>query len=168
MWAQTTPKGQYWRCSTLTAGHAIIRDDHALQKTIQLICHSLQHIDTIPIPVPVDTSTNLQAEIDNLKSKRSRLLDLYQDGSISKNDILDRITKLDDQIAALASELDTWNLKREHALAARSQLTQLAQALETLPRYLHTAPAKQINAELHGILQHITVGTDKTLTLVWK
>lgn len=76
MWAQVDQKKRTtWRCSSLTAGHATIRDDCALQQVIDMIVHALTHLDELELPTPADERPQHHAKLKDLHARRQRWME---------------------------------------------------------------------------------------------
>lgn len=169
LWAQTTPAGESWRCSSLQAHHAAIKDHTALEKFIVKMTDALRHVDNIPLPSPADDRTHLTEELSTLRNKKVRLLRLVEDGALEDDpEIKERLTDLNKRIELTQARLRQSDQVHTQALATRTALRTLSAQIDTLPEYYRHGKKAQVNADLHEILKKVIVWEDRELELVWK
>jgi len=168
MWAQKTPAGEYWRCSTMQKKHAAIRNDNALKTVTELIIKTLTNLEELQLPSPQDERPALLAALKDLKTKHKRWMDLYEDGTLSKDSLTERITALNQRIQITEERIQQNEQKLTRAQTNRTELQTLSAAVGTLPRYYQKGPPAQVNADLHRILARAIVSKDKSITLEWR
>lgn len=157
LWAQTTPAGQYWRCSTLKRGHTYLNNNKALEIVIPEIIKAIQEFQLKPAEKSKPT---LPDPIPNLKAQERRLLDLYQDGTIDKATLNERIADIKTRLTLAQNERATQAQSRARRLALQQDITTAQQTLATLPTYIRQAPATRVNATLHKLFKKITISKD--------
>ena len=168
MWAQTTPAGKYWRCSSLKKNHSYINNNKALDIIIPTLTAAIEKADKIKLPEPKDKRPALQKELRELKAKEKRWLDLYEDGTLDKDTLNKRLQDLKtrlDKTSSLIQQLEQDTTRRQ---AQRNSLKTIQQAVHALPEYIRTADPKRVNATLHAILEGVTVHKNNTITLHWR
>lgn len=168
LWAQSTPEGKYWRCSSRQAGHAALRDDWALQQVTDLIVRTLSNLDDLTLPAPEDKRPALREERRALEAKKQRWMDLYEDGTLSKDALRERIHTLDARLARVVELLRQTDESLARQTALREELATLASAVDSLPHYYASGPPAQVNADLRRLLARVEVNKKKKLKLVWR
>jgi hypothetical protein len=168
MWAQVTPSGAYWRCSTGQQQHVRLRDDVALQLATDKIVRALRHVDRLQLPTSQDERPALRAELKVLTVRRRRWEDLYEIGSLDAPTLTARIAAIDQRTQEAEGQLRRIDQDLAASAATRSTLQSLAVAVETLPHYYRDGDKAHVNADLRAILHRILVHKDKTLSLEWR
>lgn len=168
LWAQSTPEGNYWRCSSLKPRHAYIRDDHALQSVTDEVVSALQHLDDLKLQTPEDNRAELQAERTSLLAKQKRWMDLYEDGTLSKDALTERIAAIQARIKATEELIQRSEQTLARIASTRHELTALASIAHKLSHYYKTDPPAKVNADLRRILARAVVSKDKTVHLEWR
>ncbi len=159
-----------WRCSSRLPGHTRIRNDRAIAAIIPRIIQELQTLRTAPAP-PQKKDTrieDLQRQIEEIKKRQEKLLDLYETDRIDKD-------LLHTRAAALKKRLDTTRslLAKAQAIAARSAsarsaIQQLAQLIDRLPVYLTEAPPARVNTALRTAIECITITSTNSIKIHWR
>ena len=168
LWAQVTPAGQYWRCSTGQKNHTYINDQKALDLIIPKLTRALKNVSGIKLPQPKDQRPALLAEIKTLTAKRTRWMDLYEDDSIDQDELKTRLDKIQTRLKTTADLLAKIQTDTARQTATRNALHDLAKLIHTLPKYIRTAEPRRVNTTLHTILTAITIHRDHTITLHWR
>ena len=169
LWAQIDQKRyKRWYCSSLKSGHSAIPDKDALIRLSAAIIYDVEHLSDLSLPSPTDARPGLMSEIKELRARKKRWMDLYEDGSLSRIELTERIDPLNVRIANKEKEL----LHAEQSLAqsahTRSTLEQLRSSVGTLPDYIQHGTHVEVNAYLHSLLSAVIVQADKSVKLVWK
>jgi site-specific DNA recombinase len=168
LWAQTTPEGSYWRCSSLQPRHAYIRDDHALERVTDEVVQALQNLDELKLPTPEDNRADLQAERTSLLAKQKRWMDLYEDGTLSKDALTERISAIQTRIQSTDELIQRTEETLTRVASTRNELEELAANIASFPIYVKTRQPLQVNAYLRRILARAVVAKDKTVHLEWR
>ena len=167
LWAQKDPAGERWRCSSFEKGHVAIRDDVALDVVTLMIMETLRSLDDLVIPEPEDQRPSMRAEIDDLKKRKKRLVDLYEAGAIEIDDLPDRVADLTERTTQLEIKLEQMEKSVAQPDVTRNALTMLSESIDALPEYYHNGNKKQVNADLRSILAKIVIFNNETIELHW-
>ena len=165
LWAQDTKDGVFWRCSIWSRGHVYIKDERVLDQVAKEAVRILSDIPGVQIPTPEDNRATLQAERRELLAKQKRWMDLYEEGTMSKEAIQERVAAINARIKHTDELLAQSEETLSRASSRRDELTQFASAIDSLPDYIKRAPAAQVNADLRRLFSHATVSQDKKVEL---
>lgn len=169
LWAQVTPAGETWRCSSLKRGHITLRDDTALEQFIEKMVDALGHLDELTLPTPQDTRPSLTSELADYRTRRQRLITLAEMDDIDDlTSIKDRINDLSARIKQTEDRLRQTELVLTDAATTKDTLQELSHSIATLPKYYRHGPKEQVNADLHSVLRKVIIDQEKGMTLVWR
>lgn len=82
--------------------------ENLLQSRDEIIANLLNDIRDVHRSEPVKNAAPLKAEIENLKKKKRKALDMMLDDLISKDDLKEKIDFYDSEIARLTEEISTY------------------------------------------------------------
>lgn len=168
LWAQKTPAGNYWRCSTLTPGHTYISDKKAHDLIIPKLIEAIKNKKEKIIPAPKDETPALQRTLRDLATRQKRLIDIYEEGTIDKDEYNKRIAEIKSRITTTRRLLEQKEQSLTRNLAFQTHLTEFQNILNDLPQYIRHAPPARVNAQLHTILAGIKITKkDHKIILLW-
>lgn len=168
MWAQITPEGKYWRCSSLQKGHTYINDTKALELFIPQLIESLKTAKDLPLNPPIDKTPQYLTELKTLQAKKKKWMDLYEDTAIDKDDLKARLADINHRIEITRQLLADLQTATTRKTTARQNLQTIAAVVEKYPTFIRTAPPQRVNANLHTFIQAIHLTKDHTLTIEFK
>jgi len=168
LWAQITPEGKYWRCSTLKKGHTYINDKKALALFIPQLTHDLTHIQDLPLDPPDDKRPQYLEQLADLKSKKKRWMDAYEGKAIEMDELQKRMADINARLEHTSNLLADLQTATTRKTTARQALQTLAQTVHILPSYIQTAEPTRVNATLHQFIKAIHLTKTHTLTIEYK
>lgn len=168
MWAQITPEGRYWRCSTLKKGHTYINDKKAIALFIPQLIHDLTHLQDTPLTPPGDKRPQHLAEIAELKAKKKRWMDAYENKAIEMDELEKRLKDINTRIQTTERLLADLQASATRKATSRQTLQTLSETVHILPNYIQTAEPTRVNTTLHQFIQAIHLTKTHTLTIEYK
>lgn len=169
LWAQKTPAGKYWRCSTLKKGHTYINDKTAHDIIIPKLVHAIEHAESIKLPSLQDDTPMLEKEIRDLKAKQTRLLDIYEDGEIDKMTLNKRMEDIKTRLDRAQGLLIQTGQTASRRQSLRENLAALRSDVGKLDAYIRNAPPARVNAALHTVLKGVKISKkEHQVELMWR
>ncbi len=110
-----------------------------------------------------------KALLEDLKSQRERIEDLFQLGKISMDSYDRRVAALDEKIKTAVDESTAAEgraVKRDQVM--RVLLSTLGEQAQHLPHWLNHAPPSEVNVVLHALLEKIVLRGDAIELVFWE
>lgn len=168
LWAQVTPAGQYWRCSSLKPGHTYINNNKALDLVIPEIIKAIQSVNKLTFKTPAQNQDLITKQIADLRKKEKRILDLYEDEIIDKPTLNTRLEDIRTRLTRAQTELATQEQATTRQLHLLTDLQALQKTITTLPTYIRQAPPNQVNATLHRLFSQIQITKKHEIHVHWQ
>lgn len=162
---QATPARRRWVCKD-NRDHVNILDTELAPRVAAQLVLELQDIESIELPAPAQDQLASVATAADLTSRRNRLIEAYEAGSLPLADYTSRVSSLDARLSEIESQLTNTSLAAARHTERLATLNDLSTLLQKIPAYILTAPAQEVNTHLCHILQRITI-TPATITLTF-
>jgi DNA invertase Pin-like site-specific DNA recombinase len=163
-------KTHYWRCKGKDCPkHVIINIDEADQAVGEALSSALNGEQPIPAPQQELEAQSAQEKaakaILSLQEQQTRIETAYEKGAYPLGKFLDKIRDLDEQIATLEEELDTYTENSYTRLAINNTIADLRAIHTTLPHWITKQDAESVNRTLHILLSEIIIHPDYRVEL---
>jgi hypothetical protein len=160
----------YWRCSAKKRGHTFITDSKANTIVFPAIVKAIQEAPRIPIPKEkkVEPIKDLHFEIQDLEKKKKRWMDMYETSEIDAPTLSERIREINTRIDTSRSLLAKSEATIYRRSASHATFLRLAQLLDGLQGYYSSAPAPQVNADLHAIIKKVAITKKHEISIHWR
>ncbi len=168
MWAQVTPAGQYWRCSTGENKHTYINNNKAVDLVTKAIIDSVKDRDEQQPQQIEDKRADLETEIRELKAKQTRWMDLYEDGTLDKPTLNKRISDIQARLKRAQDKLDNQQAEVARRQSLQVEFKVFAQGIDQLPKYIKKADAARVNATLHRYIECVTITKKHDIKIKWR
>lgn len=111
---------------------------------------------------PDNRSEIIQAEIDKIDDKLSKLMDLYVIGKMPMNILQDKIQELDEQKTKLETEIDSILAENDNKLTK----DQIKHIVEDFPEVLKRGNFEEIRAVIDDLIERIDIDNED-ITIHW-
>lgn len=142
-----------WYCPGVPVHwHYFVRDGEAIQEVLRQCLDHFRNLDMRKAQQETDVLT---PAIKELETRRERLTDALEAGTLDAKEYGKRIASLDARLSGLYDkqrEQKAGSLDRKSAAALAGQL---AQVIEAAPRYFLEADAQEVNAKLRSVIDRI-------------
>ena len=149
--------------------HLCVRDSEILAElTRQLVADAETVQKEIPVPVQEDRSRMLQAAVDDLIGRQTRLVDALEDGSLAPAIYAERIRALDERLKNARSDLLAGEQDTAGAADRRDNLAAIAEAIHEAPAFILDALPQAINAQLRALIEKIVVDENGGMKIFYR
>lgn len=147
-----------WACS-VDPRHVRRRDTDVLAALVGELPEKLRQ-QAANIPEQTDDSSALIAKLNDLTSRRTRLLDAYEAGSLSLIDYANRVPDIEAKIKRAQNEILDHGGKNENRINRINAILHFAEIISQVPDYITHGPPQEVNGQLRAILSAIIIGKD--------
>jgi len=159
-----------WRCSVGKSQHAMITHIDLLEKVGRALASGLpQYLKQRERADPQPQAQPNKALLEDLKSQRDRIEDLFQLGKISMDSYDRRVSVLDEKIKTAVEESTAAEgraVKRDQVM--RVLMSALGEQAQHLPHWLNHAYPSEVNVVLHALFEKIVLRGDKIELVFWE
>lgn len=160
----------YWRCSSNQAGHAFISDKKALDLVIPAVVEGIRKTPRLPQPKETtDPIAEIETEIAEIQRRKKKWMDIYENTEdLDSASIIERLRAIENELNEAQAKLTKQRIIQTRRKSTHTTRAKLAQLLDHLQGYYLQAPAAQVNADLHDIIDHITITKDHQVHIHWR
>lgn len=176
MWLQhngprTEPDRAIWRCSKReTCGQANILNSQAIEQAGQILAAEIGRAND-PRPTGKKKQNRFEMEqsaLAELLKRRDRLVDIYQDGGLEKEEYLHRRKQIDKQITDIEDQILNAKSRVIRAAERQDALNQFANLVGGIPLWLAQAETDEVNQFLRYLLIGYRVRDDQIVEIIFK
>jgi len=107
-------------------------------------------------PDPPNTAPE-EAKLTELLKRRERLVDIYQDGGLTKEEYFRRRHDLDNQVRETEQAITEKSTQHAAQTERMKMITDFAQIVDHIPAWLQTAETATVRRALSALLEYIRV-----------
>lgn len=162
------PDRAIWRCSKCK--NANIHHSQAIRQTTAIIQNEIANNPSIQPPAerPPASSTLQTTAVNKLIRQRDRLVDLYQDEALTKEEYVVRRRELDAQITHAQAELNDITSRAARAAERINHLRKLDTLVEGISNWMENEDPQIVNRTLTILVEKFIVEGEKITKLKWK
>jgi site-specific DNA recombinase len=167
---RSEPDRAIWRCSNKACGQANILNSQAIEQAGEILAAEIGKLND-PRQTQKKKQNNFEMEqsaLADLLKRRDRLVDIYQDGGLTKEEYLHRRKAIDKQINDIEDQILNAKSRVVRTAERQDALNQFANLVGGIPLWLERDEPAKVNQFLRYLLTGYRVRDDRIVEIIFK